>query len=49
VGCLAGVLSFGEYRDGLARAEFTGITITATHEVAPGLQSAIVQAVKPER
>ncbi|HEY2237625.1 MAG TPA: arsenite methyltransferase [Streptosporangiaceae bacterium] len=49
VGCLAGVLSFGEYRDGLARAGFAGITITPTHEVAPGLQSAIVQAVKPER
>jgi arsenite methyltransferase len=48
VGCLAGVLSFAEYRDGLARAGFTGITITPTHEVAPGLQSAIVQAVKPD-
>jgi SAM-dependent methyltransferase len=49
VGCLAGVLSFSEYRDGLARAGFTGIMITATHEVAPGLRSAIVQAVKPDR
>jgi SAM-dependent methyltransferase len=47
VGCLAGVLSFTEYRDGLARAGFTGITITPTHEVAPGLQSAIVQAIRP--
>jgi len=47
VGCLAGVLSFAEYRDGLARAGFTGITITPTHEVAPGLQSAIVQATRP--
>ena len=49
VGCLAGVLSFIEYRDGLARAGFTGITITPTHEVTAGLQSAIVQAVKPDR
>ena len=49
VGCLAGVLSFREYRDGLARAGFAGITITPTHEVAPGLHSAIVQAVKPGR
>jgi arsenite methyltransferase len=49
VGCLAGVLSVTEYRDGLARAGFTGITITPTHEVAPGLRSAIVQAVKPDR
>ena len=48
VGCLAGVLSFTEYRDGLARAGFTGITITPTHEVTAGLQSAIVQAVKPD-
>ncbi|HEX4257628.1 MAG TPA: arsenite methyltransferase [Streptosporangiaceae bacterium] len=48
VGCLAGVLSFGEYRDALARAGFTGISITPTHEVAAGLQSAIVQAVKPD-
>jgi arsenite methyltransferase len=47
VGCLAGVLSFTEYRDGLARAGFTGITITPTHEVTAGLQSAIVQAVRP--
>jgi arsenite methyltransferase len=49
VGCLAGVLSITEYRDGLARAGFTGITITPTHEVTAGLQSAIVQAVKPDR
>ena len=49
VGCLAGVLSFTEYRDGLARAGFTGITITPTHEVTAGLQSAIVQAAKPDR
>jgi SAM-dependent methyltransferase len=49
VGCLAGVLSVTGYRDGLARAGFTGITITPTHEVAPGLRSAIVQAVKPDR
>ena len=48
VGCLTGLLSFSEYRDGLARAGFTGITITPTHEVTPGLQSAIVQAVKPD-
>jgi arsenite methyltransferase len=48
VGCLAGVLSFAEYRDGLALAGFTGITITATHEVATGLHSAIVQAIKPD-
>jgi arsenite methyltransferase len=45
-GCIAGVLSFREYRDGLARAGFTSITITPTHEVAGGMHSAIIRAVK---
>jgi arsenite methyltransferase len=47
VGCIAGAPSFTEYRDGLARAGFTGITITATHPVAAGVHSAIIRAVKP--
>jgi ubiquinone/menaquinone biosynthesis C-methylase UbiE len=47
VGCLAGVLSFTEYRDCLARAGFTGVTITPAHEVTPGLHSAIVRAIRP--
>jgi arsenite methyltransferase len=47
VGCLAGVLSFSEYREALAQAGFTAATVTPTHEVADGLQSAIVRAVKP--
>jgi SAM-dependent methyltransferase len=46
VGCIAGALSFAEYRDGLARAGFTGISITAAHQVADGLHSAIIQACK---
>jgi SAM-dependent methyltransferase len=46
VGAIAGALSFAEYRDGLARAGFTGITITATHQVADGLHSAIVRATR---
>ncbi len=48
-GCIAGALSFAEYRQGLERAGFTGIEITPTHQVADGLHSAIVKAVKPER
>jgi arsenite methyltransferase len=44
VGAIAGALSFTEYRDGLTRAGFTDITITATHQVANGLHSAIVRA-----
>ena len=47
VGCLAGVLSVTEYRAALSRAGFTAVTVTPTHEVADGLRSAIVQAIKP--
>jgi arsenite methyltransferase len=47
VGCIAGALSFAEYRDFLTRAGFTGITITPTHQVADGMHSAIIQATKP--
>lgn len=47
VGCIAGALSLREYRAGLAAAGFTGIDITPTHEVADGMHSAIIRAVKP--
>ncbi|MEU9415873.1 arsenite methyltransferase [Streptomyces sp. NPDC051000] len=47
VGCIAGALSFTEYRTGLEAAGFTDIEITATHGVADGMHSAIVRAVKP--
>jgi SAM-dependent methyltransferase len=46
VGCIAGAPSFAEYRDGLARAGFTGITITPTQQVGDGMHSAIIRAVK---
>jgi arsenite methyltransferase len=46
-GCIAGALSFGEYRAGLAAAGLTEINITATHAVADGLHAAIVRASKP--
>ncbi|PPK66779.1 arsenite methyltransferase [Actinokineospora auranticolor] len=46
-GCIAGALSFAEYRDGLAAAGFTDIEITPTHQVADRMHSAIVRAVKP--
>jgi arsenite methyltransferase len=45
--CIAGALSFTEYRDGLAAAGFTAVTITATHQVADGMHSALIRAVKP--
>ncbi|MFD5842373.1 arsenite methyltransferase [Streptomyces chartreusis] len=47
VGCIAGALSFAEYRAGLEAAGFTGVEITPTHPVADGMHSAIVRAVKP--
>jgi arsenite methyltransferase len=47
VGCIAGALSFAEYRAGLEAAGFTDIEITPTHSVADGLHSAIVHATKP--
>jgi hypothetical protein len=36
-----------EYRDGLTRAGFTAVTITPTHQVADGVHSAIIYAVRP--
>lgn len=47
VGCIAGALSFAEYREGLLEAGFTNVEITPTHEVADGLHSALVRARKP--
>jgi SAM-dependent methyltransferase len=47
VGCAAGTLTLGEYRDLLRAAGFTEITITATTPAGSSLHSAIIQAVKP--
>lgn len=47
VGCIAGALSFAEYRAGLEAAGFTDVEITPTHAVADGMHSAIVRATKP--
>ncbi|MFG2143137.1 arsenite methyltransferase [Streptomyces sp. NPDC048696] len=47
VGCVAGALSFAEYRRGLESAGFTAIEITPTHSVADGMYSAIIRASKP--
>jgi len=46
-GCIAGAPSFTEYRDGLAQAGFTAITITPTHQVGDGVHAAIIRAVRP--
>ncbi|MCW7946471.1 arsenite S-adenosylmethyltransferase [Streptomyces hygroscopicus] len=47
VGCIAGALSFTEYREGLLAAGFTNVEITPAHEVADGMHSAVVRATKP--
>ncbi len=47
VGCLAGALSFSEYRAGLEAAGLTDISVSSTHTVGDGLHGAIVKATKP--
>ena len=52
VGCIAGALSKGEYEAGLEAAGFEQISVEFTDQVADGMHSAIVKAVKsdePER
>jgi arsenite methyltransferase len=46
VGCIAGALSFEEYRSGLRAAGFEDIEVTPSHSVGAGMWSAIVRAVK---
>ena len=46
-GCIAGALSFSEYRAGLTAVGLESIRITSTHAVADGLHGAIIQATKP--
>jgi SAM-dependent methyltransferase len=46
-GCIAGALSFAEFRTGLEAVGLTDISVTPTHEVAPGMVGAIVKATKP--
>ena len=47
VGCIAGALSFSEYRAGLEAAGLIDIAVTPTHDVADGLYGAIIKATKP--
>jgi SAM-dependent methyltransferase len=46
VGCIAGALSRSEYESGLEAAGFEQISVEFTHQVADGMHSAIVKAVK---
>jgi SAM-dependent methyltransferase len=44
VGCIAGALSFDEYRSGLEGAGFAEVEIEPTHDVADGMHAAMVRA-----
>jgi SAM-dependent methyltransferase len=46
-GCIAGALSFAEYRAGLEAVGLTEVEVRPTHAVADGLYGAIVRATKP--
>ena len=47
VGCIAGALSFAEYRSELERAGFIDIEVAPTNEITNGMHGAIVRGVKP--
>jgi arsenite methyltransferase len=47
VGCIAGALSFREFRQGLRAAGLTDVELVPTHQIAEGMHSAIVRATKP--
>jgi SAM-dependent methyltransferase len=46
-GCVAGALSFSEFKAGLEAVGLTDVSVTPTHLVADGMVSAIVKATKP--
>jgi SAM-dependent methyltransferase len=46
-GCIAGALSFVEFRAGLEAVGLTDISLTPTHDVTDGMVSAIIKATKP--
>ena len=46
-GCIAGALSFAEYRSGLEGVGLADIDISPTHTAADGLHGAIIRATKP--
>jgi arsenite methyltransferase len=47
VGCIAGALSEGEYRDGLEAVGLADVEVQFTHRVADGMHGAIIRARKP--
>ncbi len=47
VGCIAGALSFREFRTGLEAVGLADVEVVPTHLVAEGMHAAIVRATKP--
>jgi arsenite methyltransferase len=47
VGCIAGALSFQEFRRGLQEVGLTDVEVVPTHQIVAGMHSAIVRATKP--
>ena len=47
VGCIAGALSFREFRAGLTAVGLTDVEVIPTHQVVEGMHSAIIRATKP--
>jgi predicted ATP-grasp superfamily ATP-dependent carboligase len=47
VGCIAGALSFSEFRSYLESVGLVDVEVVPTHGVADGMHSAIVRARKP--
>jgi SAM-dependent methyltransferase len=46
-GCIAGALGVSEFDHGLRAVGLTDVSVTPTHDVAPGMYSAIIRATKP--
>jgi SAM-dependent methyltransferase len=47
VGCIAGALSFREFRAGLRAVGLTDVEVMPTHQLTEGMHSAIIRATKP--
>ncbi len=47
VGCIAGALSFREFRTGLQAVGLTDVELVPTHQIVEGMHAAIVRATKP--
>ena len=47
VGCIAGALSFREFRAGLRDVGLTDVEVVPTHQIVEGMHSAIIRATKP--